>query len=90
MFVLLGTLAYGLFDSNKLFRPYCGDVYMAVPPFMFDPLEIPADDGKKNESFGILFLDDKLFVFVEPFIMATVSGFGDNERAGETGPIEFI
>lgn len=59
--------------------------------FMFEPFEMPADcDEKKNdESFGI-FRDGMLFVLVEPlFIMVTDNGFGDSERAGDTGPIEF-
>lgn len=36
-----------------------------------------------------MFRDGMLLLFDDPFIMATDSGIGDNERAGETGPIEF-
>lgn len=70
---------------------------MAV--LIFVPLELPApataaaataDCEKKYESLG-LFRDDIFgVVLVVPFIMATTdSGFGDSERAGDTGPIEF-
>lgn len=56
--------------------------------FLFEPLvALVADCEKKYESFGI-FRDDILVVLVVPF-METDNGFGDNERAGETGPIEF-
>lgn len=58
---------------------------MAV--LIFEPFEAAAVWEKKYESFGI-FRADMLFVFVVPFIMATDSGFGESERAGETGPIE--
>lgn len=88
--VLVGTLAYELLDSNKLFRPYCGGEYMAV--LIFEPFEAAAAAAavceKKYESLGI-FRVDMVFVFVEPFIMATDNGFGESERTGETGPIEF-
>lgn len=101
MFVLLvfGTLAYVLFVSNKLFRPYCGGEYIAE--FIVEPFETPAGCEKKYESFGI-FRDVAaaaaaaaaavivLLVFVVPFIMATDNGLGESERAGETGPIEFM
>lgn len=86
--LVFGTLANVLFDSNRLFRPYCGGEYMAELRFeQFDTL--PAVGEKKYESFGI-FRVDIVFVLVVPFIMATDNGFGDSERAGDTGPIEFI
>lgn len=53
--------------------------------FMFEPL---LEFGKKYELFGKPFDEDNwLPLVVAPFMIATDNGFGDNERAGEIGPM---